>query len=156
VYVAVLLTKSKQPIDNSSGWNTPDEAFRGSRRDFLKKTGAWAGAGISQPLFNLVGAGKSIAAAYPEEVLSIEKFIRGKIKPGMIISRDTADLVKDISPEGVFLELQRGAQIKIAETNCVRRDHSALLPVNPMRLSFHSIFYRKSKRSSYGQTQAKQ
>ena len=86
-----------------------------SRRNFLKQTGAWVGAGLLQPVLPLIDAGKSIAAAYPEEVLSIEKFTKGKIKPGMIISKDNAELVKDISPEGLFLELQRGAQIKIAE-----------------------------------------
>jgi hypothetical protein len=86
-----------------------------SRRNFLKKTGAWAGAGLLQPVLDLVGAGKSIAAAYPDEVLSIEKFTKGKVKPGMIISKDNADLVKDFSPEGLHLELKRGAQIKIAE-----------------------------------------
>jgi hypothetical protein len=89
--------------------------FEWSRRDFLKKTGAWAGAGLLQPVLSLVDAGKTIAAAYPEEVLSIEKFTKGKVRPGMVISKDNAELVKDISPEGLFLELQRGAQIKIAE-----------------------------------------
>ena len=72
-----------------------------SRRNFLKQTGAWAGAGLLQPVLLLIGAGKSIAAAYPEEILSIEKFTRGKVKPGMIISKDNADLVKDFSPEGL-------------------------------------------------------
>src|SRR5947208_16208386 len=33
----------------------------------------------------------------------------------MVISKDNADLVKDFSTEGLYLELQRGAQIKIAE-----------------------------------------
>src|ERR1044071_4339534 len=87
-----------------------------TRREFLKKTGAWAGAGLLQPVLSLVDAGKSIAAAYPDEVLSIERFTKGRVKPGMIISKDNAELVKDISPEGLYLELQRGAQIKIAET----------------------------------------
>ncbi len=86
-----------------------------SRRQFLKKTGAWAGAGLLQPALSLVGTGKSIAAAYPDEVLSIEKFTSGRVKPGMIISKDNADLVKDFSPAGLLLELTRGAQIKIAE-----------------------------------------
>jgi hypothetical protein len=86
-----------------------------SRRDFLQKAGAWAGAGILQPVLGLVDSGKSVAAAYPEEILSIEKFTKGKIKPGMIVSKDNAELVKDISPEGLFLDLQRGAQIKVAE-----------------------------------------
>ncbi len=87
-----------------------------TRRGFLKRTGAWMGAGLLQPVLSLIGEGKSIAAAYPEEVLSIEKYTKGRVKPGMVISKDNVDLIKDIAPEGLILELQRGAQIKIAET----------------------------------------
>jgi hypothetical protein len=88
-----------------------------SRRNFLKKAGAFAGAGLLQPVLSLIGSGKSIAAAYPDEVLSIEKYTKGKVKPGMIISKENAELIKDISPEGLIVELQRGGQIKIAETD---------------------------------------
>jgi len=87
-----------------------------TRRGFLKKTGAFIGAGMLQPVLSLIGEGKSIAAAYPDEVLSIEKYTKGRIKPGMIISKENAELIKDIAPEGLIVELQRGAQIKIAET----------------------------------------
>lgn len=87
-----------------------------TRRGFLKRAGAWAGAGLLQPVLSLIGAGKSIAAAYPEEVLSIEKYTKGRVKPGMVISKDNADLVKDLCPEGLYIELTRGREIKIAET----------------------------------------
>jgi hypothetical protein len=94
-------------LDYFAGW---------TRRDFLKKTGAWVGAGLLQPVFSLIGEGKSIAAAYPEEALSIEKYTKGKVRPGMTISKDNAALVKDLCPEGLFMELTRGAQIRIGET----------------------------------------
>lgn len=87
-----------------------------SRRDFLKAAGVWAGAGLLQPVLPLIGAGKTIEAAYPEEVLSVEKYTKGKVKPGMVISKDNAALVKDIAPDGLLVELGRGGQIKIAET----------------------------------------
>src|SRR5437868_15414506 len=87
-----------------------------TRRDFLKKTGVFMGAGMLQPLLSLIDAGKTAEAAYPEEVLSIEKYTKGKIKPGMIISKDNVELVKDLAPEGLVVELQRGAQIRIGET----------------------------------------
>jgi hypothetical protein len=64
----------------------------------------------------LIGSGKSIAAAYPDEVLSIEKYTKGRVKVGMVISKDNSELIKDIAPEGLIVELQRGAQIKIGET----------------------------------------
>ena len=81
-----------------------------TRRGFLKRAGAFLGAGLLQPVISLIGSGKSIAAAYPDEVLSIEKYTKGKIKPGMVISKDNYQLVKDIAPEGLLVELQRGAQ----------------------------------------------
>lgn len=87
-----------------------------SRRDFLKKAGAFAGAGVLQPVLSLIGSGKSIAAAYPDEVLSIERYTKGRVKVGMIISKENSELIKDIAPEGLIVELQRGAQIKIGET----------------------------------------
>lgn len=87
-----------------------------SRRDFLKKAGAFAGAGMLQPVLSLIGSGKSIAAAYPDEVLSIEKYTKGRVKPGMVISKDNAQIIKDIAPEGLMVELERGAQIRIGET----------------------------------------
>ena len=76
-------------------------------------------------MLSLIGEGKSIAAAYPDEVLSIEKYTKGMVKPGMIISKENAELVKDLCFEGLYMELQRGAQIKIAETT-LRAD--ALIP----------------------------
>ncbi|MBI4528599.1 MAG: DUF1329 domain-containing protein [Deltaproteobacteria bacterium] len=87
-----------------------------TRRNFLKAAGAWAGAGMLQPVLSLIGAGKSIAAAYPDEVLSIEKYTKGRVKPGMVISKDNAGLIKDLVPEGLYVELTRGREIRIAET----------------------------------------
>jgi Protein of unknown function (DUF1329) len=87
-----------------------------TRRGFLKTTGAWLGAGLLQPVLSLIDAGKTVEAAYPEEVLSIEKYTKGRVKAGMVISKDNANLIKDIAPEGLIVELQRGAQIKIGET----------------------------------------
>src|SRR5437867_10726657 len=96
-----------------------------TRRDFLKKTGVWVGAGLLQPVLSLIDAGKTVEAAYPEEVLSIEKYTKGKVKPGMVISKDNAELVKDLCPEGLYMELTRGAQIRIAETTTTA---DALIP----------------------------
>src|ERR1051325_7212103 len=87
-----------------------------SRRGFLKQSGLFLGAGLLQPVLSLIGSGKSIAAAYPDEVLSIEKYTKGKIKPGMVISKDNYQLITAIASEGLVVELQRGGQIKIAET----------------------------------------
>jgi hypothetical protein len=87
-----------------------------TRRSFLKSAGAWAGAGLLQPVLRLIDADKNIEAAYPEELLSIEKYTKGRVKPGMVISKDNAELVKNLCPEGLYVELTRGREIKIAET----------------------------------------
>ena len=100
--------------------------FDFTRRDFLKAAGIWAGAGILQPVWSLIGAGKTIEAAYPDEVLSIEQYTKGQVKPGMIITKENAALIKDIAPEGLMVELQRGnTEVKIGETTL---DPKEILP----------------------------
>jgi uncharacterized protein DUF1329 len=95
-----------------------------TRRDFLKAAGVMAGAGYLKPLLSLMGEGKTIEGAYPEQVLHIEAYTKGKVKPGMIINKQNADLIKDIAPESLVIQLQRGnTEIKIAETT--------LVPTNP-------------------------
>jgi len=37
-----------------------------SRRGFLKRAGAFIGAGMLQPVLSLIDAGKTVEAAYPE------------------------------------------------------------------------------------------
>lgn len=93
-------------------------AHEWTRRRFLQSAAAFAGAGILQPLAPLIAAGKTIEEGYPEDVLDIEKYTKGTVKPGMIIGRDNADLVKDIAPLGLYQELKKGnTKIKIAKTD---------------------------------------
>jgi Protein of unknown function (DUF1329) len=87
-----------------------------TRRQVIKAGVALAGSGLLQPLLPLVAAGKDISKAFPEEVLSIEKYTKGKVKPGMIINKDNVELIKDISPEGLVAIIQHGQEIKIGET----------------------------------------
>ena len=73
-----------------------------TRRHFLKSAGVFAGAGLLQPVLPLIGAGKDIQAAYPEDVLSIEKYSKGAVKPGMVISKDNAGLGPGVCLTGPF------------------------------------------------------
>jgi Protein of unknown function (DUF1329) len=100
--------------------------FTMNRRQFLKTGATFLGAGLLQPVLPLIGAGKDVSAAYPDEILSIEKYSHGKVKPGDIISKDNADLVKDFAPEGLYAELLHGREIKIAEASLKPQ---ALVPV---------------------------
>ncbi len=86
------------------------------RRDFLKAAGTWAGAGLLQPIISLIDAGKPVELAYPDELLSIEQYTKGRVKPGMVIGKDNADLIKDIAIESLYMELKRGnTEIKIVD-----------------------------------------
>jgi Protein of unknown function (DUF1329) len=91
--------------------------FDWTRRQFLKAAGVCAGAGMLQPVLPLIAAGKTIEKGYPEDLLHIEQFTKGKVKPGMIINKDNYALVNEIAPEGLIVELQRGASIKIVEAD---------------------------------------
>lgn len=100
-----------------------------TRRDFLKAAGVMAGAGYLKPLLSLVGEGKTITGAYPEEVLHIEAYTKGKVKPGMVISKQNVELIKDFAPESLVIELQRGStEIKIAETTLMATNPPGILP----------------------------
>jgi hypothetical protein len=100
--------------------------FRLTRRSLLRQVGTFVGAGILQPLFPLFGSGKTLESAYPEDVLSIERYTHGRVKPGTIIGRDNADAIRDIAPEGLIVELKRGnTEIRIAETTL---DPQAFVP----------------------------
>lgn len=102
-------------------------AHEWTRRRLLKTAATFAGAGILQPVLPLVGAGKTAEAAYPEEVLDIDQYTKGRVKVGTIIDKNNADLIKDIAPEGLYYELKQGwTRIKIGKTN---PDESALIPV---------------------------
>ncbi len=97
-----------------------------TRRHLLKASGILAGAAILQPVLPLIAAGKTVERAFPETVLSIEKYTKGKVKPGTIISQENAELIKDIAPYGLLAELRRGnTEIRIAETTL---DPRALSP----------------------------
>ena len=60
-----------------------DLAF--TRRHFLESVARGAvGAGILMPVWDAIAKTGDTAAAYPEELLSIEKYTKGRIKPGEV------------------------------------------------------------------------
>ena len=55
-----------------------------SRREFLARLGTGAGAGLLLPLWPTIAATGDIARAYPDELLSIEGYTRGRISTGHV------------------------------------------------------------------------
>ena len=63
--------------------------FDYSRRSFMEKVATGAGAGVLAPLWpTIANSADDISKAYPDELLSIEMYTKGKIKPGDVITKD--------------------------------------------------------------------
>ncbi|MBP8926458.1 MAG: DUF1329 domain-containing protein [Pseudomonadales bacterium] len=101
--------------------------FNYSRRTFLDKlaTGTMA-AGVLSPLWPLIARAGDITKAYPEELLSIEGYTKGKMKTGDMITADNVELVKDLLDPITYIEVsQMGRQIRLVKTTT---DVSRLFP----------------------------
>tara|TARA_R110001599_G_scaffold353883_2_gene602294 strand:- start:22059 stop:23438 length:1380 start_codon:yes stop_codon:yes gene_type:complete len=89
-----------------------------SRRLFLDRVskGAMA-AGVLTPLWPLISQAGDITKAYPEELLSIDAYTKGKIKTGDFITADNVELVKDLLDPVAYIQIsQMGRRVKIAPT----------------------------------------
>lgn len=103
--------------------------FNYGRRKLMEKTlyGA-AAAGVLTPLWPLVARGQTedITKAYPDELLSIEAYTRGQIKPGDTVTADNVEHVKDLlDPIAYQQVLTMGRRIHIVEST---RDITKLFP----------------------------
>lgn len=99
-----------------------------SRRAFLAKAGTMAGAGVLAPLWPLIAKSADITKAYPEELLSIDAYTKGKVKTGDTITAANVDLVKDLLTPITYKEVKEmGRRIKIVPTT---RDVTRLFPAN--------------------------
>ena len=68
-----------------------------SRRHFLEqmKRGVLA-AGVLHPVWSAVADNGEFTRSYPDELLSIEEFTKGRLKPGDFIDASNVDVVKDL------------------------------------------------------------
>ncbi|MDD3763520.1 MAG: DUF1329 domain-containing protein [Nevskiales bacterium] len=92
--------------------------FNYSRRMFMEKTlKGVAAAGVLTPLWPLVAEGADISKAYPDELMSIEMYTKGKIKPGDILTADNVDIVKDLLDPISYMQVKEmGRRIEIVDT----------------------------------------
>lgn len=101
--------------------------FNYGRRSFMEKTlkGA-AAAGVLTPLWPLIGNAADISKAYPEELLHIEAYTKGKMKPGDVITANNVDAVKDLLDPIAYQQVKTmGRRINIIEST---KDVTKLFP----------------------------
>ncbi|MBN8887098.1 MAG: DUF1329 domain-containing protein [Rudaea sp.] len=90
--------------------------FDYGRRMLLQKAAIGAGAGVLAPLWSHIANAADASKAYPDELLHIEAFTKGKIKVGDVISADNVDVVKDLFDPITYKQIKTmGRKINIIE-----------------------------------------
>jgi hypothetical protein len=91
---------------------------RMGRRDFLANAARGvAGAGVLMPLSQAIASDGDISKAYPDELLSIEVYTKGRIKPGDMITADNVEHVKDLLEPIAYEQVaEMGRQLRMAST----------------------------------------
>jgi hypothetical protein len=90
--------------------------FDYSRRTFMNKVAMGAGGGVLASLASTIANSGEVSKAYPDELLSIEMYTKGKIKPGDKITANNVDVVKDLLDPICYKQVKEmGRRIKIRE-----------------------------------------
>ncbi|MBI1238567.1 MAG: DUF1329 domain-containing protein [Alphaproteobacteria bacterium] len=89
-----------------------------TRRAFLEKAAAGvAMAGILSPLWPEIARSGTITKSYPDELLSIDAYTKGKIKTGDVINADNIDVVKDLVDPICYMQVKEmGRRFTIVPT----------------------------------------
>lgn len=101
--------------------------FNYGRRMLLEKGAQAAAAGVLAPLWSVIPkADADITKAYPDELLSIDMYTKGKIKPGDVLTENNVDVVKDLLDPITYDQVKTmGRKINIVEST---RDVTKLMP----------------------------
>jgi len=92
--------------------------FDYSRRHFLDqlRRGILA-TGVLAPLWPTLSRGGEITGVYPEELLSIEAYTKGRISAGGIIDANNVELVKELLDPIRYLQIaQQGRRLELVDT----------------------------------------
>jgi hypothetical protein len=103
--------------------------FDYGRRMLLEKTAKGiTAAGVLAPLWPLIGEAADTTKAYPDELLSIEAYTKGKVKPGDVITANNVDAVKDLLDPVAYQQVKTmNRRINIIEST---KDVSKLFPAD--------------------------
>jgi hypothetical protein len=110
---------------------TPDY----SRRKFLENTAKGIlGAGILSPVWSSAAENGDFSASYPEELLSIEQYTRGGMKPGDTIDANNVDSIQDLLDPVRFMQIkQQGRKLELVKATT---DITKLSPVEYVEATF--------------------
>lgn len=82
--------------------------FDYSRRVFMDKTARGIGtAGVLGSLWPIMAESGEIGRAYPDELLSIEAYTKGKVKDGDWIDKSNIELVQDLVDPALMIEVMQ-------------------------------------------------
>jgi hypothetical protein len=89
-----------------------------SRRRFLQKLGQGAvAAGVLMPLWDAVAQTGDISKAYPDDLLSIENYTKGRIKTGDEITAANVDAVKNLLEPIKYAQIATmGRRLRVVKT----------------------------------------
>ena len=89
-----------------------------TRRTFLANTAkGLLRAGVLASAWSLFARTGSVAAAYPDELNSIEEYTRGRLKAGDILTRDNVEVVKDLLDPVRYKQItEMGRRLTLAAT----------------------------------------
>lgn len=98
-----------------------------SRRYFLEQMSRGViTAGVLAPLWPLIGHSAEIDKAYPDELLHIEAFTKGAIKPGDVISAENVETVKELLDPITYIQVkEQGRLLDVVEST---RDVTRMFP----------------------------
>lgn len=88
-----------------------------TRRHFLQTMGAGFTAGVLRPLWDVVAETGAVDGAYPDELLDIGLYTKGKVNVGDKLTADNVDHVKDMVDDITYIQVkQQGRIIDIVAT----------------------------------------
>ena len=89
-----------------------------SRRHFLQQAARGVvSAGVLMPLWQALAQSGDISKAYPDELLSIEGYTKGRIKTGDEITAANVELVKDLLEPIKYVQVAKmGRRLRVAKT----------------------------------------
>jgi len=82
-----------------------------TRRHFLQTMGAGFTAGVLMPVWDAIAETGRIERAYPDELLDIGAYTKGKIKVGDKLTADNVDIVKDLMDEVTYIQIKQQGRV---------------------------------------------